>query len=124
MQALIYDLTDPREADAHLDDWTVFRKPIKPNDKAPVKLHITSLKAGNYHLAVFRTGFEENDAYSQYLKMGTPPQLDAQQIQQLKALASGKPSSEEDVTIGVDGQWEREFPMRDNEVVFATLTPK
>jgi xylan 1,4-beta-xylosidase len=124
VQALIYDLTDPRSADSQDDDWTVFRKPIKPNDKPPVELHITSLKPGSYHLAVFRTGFEENDAYSEYLKMGLPAQLDGQQVQHLKALASGKSSDEEDVTIGADGQWTREFPMRDNEVVFAKLSPK
>jgi xylan 1,4-beta-xylosidase len=124
VQALIYDLTDPRRSDDKDDDWTVFRKPIRPSDKPPVKLHLSSLKPRTYHLAVFRTGFEENDAYSEYLKMGAPAQLDPQQVQSLKTLASGKPSEEEDVTIGDDGQWTREFPMRDNEVVFAKLSPR
>jgi xylan 1,4-beta-xylosidase len=124
VQALIYDLTDPRRPDAKLDDWEVFRKPIKPNDRPPVKLRLTSLKPGTYHLRAFRIGFEENDAYSEYLKLGAPAQLDFNQVQQLKALASGKSSDGEDVTVGTDGQWIREFRMRENEVVFAQLSPK
>ena len=122
VQALVYDLTDPRGPE-QIDNWDLFRHPIVPKDRPPVKLRLTSLPPGPYHLSVTRTGFEENDAYSAYLKLGAPSQLTLPQVARLKALASGTPTEDADVTVDSSGQWSRDFPMRDNEVVFAKLTP-
>ena len=122
VQGLIYDLTDPRKTST-VDDWTQFRQRIVPKSKPTVKLRIMSLKPGSYHLKVYRVGFEENDAYSEYLKIGAPSQLTRQQVQQFKSLASGAPSEQADVTIDASGEWTHEFTMRENEVVFTTLAP-
>lgn len=123
VQALFYNLTDPRGTNV-ASDWEVFREIIVPNPVPPVKLRLTSLKPGSYHLQVYRIGFEQNDAYTAYLKMGAPSQLSPAQVRQLKAQSSGEPSEEADANINFSGQWERDFPMHDNEVVFVTLTPK
>jgi hypothetical protein len=45
-------------------------------------------------------------------------------VGRLDALASGAPCGQIDVTVDASGRWEHEFPMRDNEVLFAKLTPK
>ncbi len=97
-----------------------FRRVIVPQDKPPVTLSLTSLPPGRYHLATYRIGYE---AYTTYLKMGAPSQLSSPQVRQLKDLAAGKPAEEKDVTVPASGKWEQQFPMRDNEVVFAKLTP-
>jgi xylan 1,4-beta-xylosidase len=123
VQALIYDLTDPRP-DMTATDWDFFHKRIIPAVKPPIHLQIASLPPGKYRLAIYRTGFEENDAFSEYLKMGTPSQLTRPQVQHLKDLASGSPAEQSEVTVDGGGKWQRDFAMRDNEVVFATLTPE
>ena len=123
VQALFYDLTDPRGSNAG-DDFEVFRQLIIPQAKPAVKLRLSSLKSGSYHLAVYRTGYQENDAYSEYLHLGAPSQLTLDQVQKFKTLASGEPSEQRDVVVNFDGKWEGDFPMRENEVVFATLSPK
>jgi xylan 1,4-beta-xylosidase len=123
VQALVYDLTDPRDLSTHEDDWTVFRQRIVPKPKPTVQLRITSLKPGSYHFSVYRIGFEENDAYSEYLKIGAPPQLTLEQVRQFKSLASGAPSEQADVTIDSSGEWKHDFSMRENEVFFTSLSP-
>jgi xylan 1,4-beta-xylosidase len=79
---------------------------------------------GNYRLALRQVGFEKNDAYSTYLKMGAPAQLTRAQEQQLRDAASGKPEFERDVKIGADGRFEETFPLRENDVLLLTLAPE
>jgi len=123
VQALFWDLTDPRP-NLQISDQDIFGNILVPSPKPPVKLHLTSLPPGPYHLAIHRIGYKENDAYSAYLKMGTPSQLTPSQVGQLKDTAAGKPAEERDVTVAPSGTWESEFSMRDNEVVFVKLTPQ
>jgi xylan 1,4-beta-xylosidase len=122
VQALIFDLTDPRHP-IRESDQEFFRRVIIPPAKPPVTLRLTSLPPGLYHLITCRIGYEENDAYTAYLKMGAPSQLSPPQVQQLKSLATGQPVEEKDVTVPTSGQWEEPFSMRENEVVFAKLVP-
>ena len=121
IQALIYDLTDPRP-NATVTDWDFFRQRITPATKPPVHFQIGSLTPGSYRLTIYRTGFEENDAYSEYLKMGAPSQLNRPQVESLKALANGKASEQTEVKVDASGKWQKNIAMRDNEVVLATLT--
>jgi len=123
VQVLLYDLTDPRGPDA-VPDRTVFRHILVPKAKPPATIHVSSVPTGSYHLAIYRIGLQENDAYSEYLKMGAPRQLTARQVQHLKALAGGAPVEEQDTRIDESNLWERSIPMRDNEVVLVTLERK
>jgi xylan 1,4-beta-xylosidase len=42
------------------------------------------MPSGRYQLALWQIGFEKNDAYSAYLKMGSPAQLTRSQEQTLR----------------------------------------
>ncbi len=123
VQALWWDLTDARPAKP-VSDQVYFGQIEIPKDKPPVKLHLTSLKPGSYHLSISHIGFQQNDPYSAYLNMGAPSQLTRAQVDQLKQQATGAPDQEKDITVGANGTWEADFPMRENEVVFAKLTPR
>jgi xylan 1,4-beta-xylosidase len=120
LQVLLYNLTDPR-GKSMTPDWSLFRHPIEPKQLPPATIHITSVPTGNYHLTIYRIGYQENDAYSEYLKMGSPRQLTPAQVKQLKALANGAPVEDRDTHIDESNLWERTIPMRDNEVVLVTL---
>lgn len=121
VQALFWDLT--MKPNPTVSDQAYFRQVRPAPLKESVTLAVKSLSSGRYHLAVYRVGFEKNDAYTAYLKMGAPNQIDRAQVAHLKALASGKPEWERDVRIAKNGLWTADFPLRANDVFFATLTP-
>ena len=127
IQVLLYDLTDPRTgtpSKTPVADWSQFRQINVPKPHTPATIHISSVPTGNYHLAIYRIGLGENDAYSAYLKMGAPGQLTPAQVRQLKALSTGAPVEEQHTHVDDSNLWERSIPMRDNEVVLLTMTPE
>jgi xylan 1,4-beta-xylosidase len=75
-------------------------------------------------LCVCGTGYQRNDAYTQYLQWGAPDQLTRQQENELASLAGDKPLLEETVTISADGKFSRKFDLRENDVYFITLSKK
>ena len=95
-----------------------------PKSKGNVRVTLTSVPPGNYRLALRQTGFEKNDAYSAYLKQGAPAQLTRAQETELQNAASGKPEFERDVTISAGGRFEETLPLRENDVLLLTLTPR
>jgi xylan 1,4-beta-xylosidase len=120
-QALFWNLSippQPRPANQIL-----FRQVREPPDLPPVELTIKGLTPGAYHAAVYRVGFEKNDAYTAYLKMGMPPDLSREQAVELKLIAGGQPDVEHDVNVTSDGKWSTSLPMRQNDVVLVMLEP-
>jgi xylan 1,4-beta-xylosidase len=121
-QVLLWDLT--RLANKAVPNQAIFRKLNPAKSKGNVRINLTHVPLGNYRLALRQVGFEKNDAYSTYLKMGAPAQLTRAQEQQLRDAASGKPEFERDVKIGADGRFEETFPLRENDVLLLTLAPE
>ena len=121
-QILLWDLTRP--ADKSVANQAIFRKLNPAQSKGNIRVNLTKVPPGNYRLTLRQVGFEKNDAYSAYLKMGSPAQLTRAQEQQLRAAASGKPEFERDVRIGPDGNFEETLPLRENDVLLLTLTPQ
>ena len=122
VQALFWDLTDPR-GDDPADDWDFFRRVLEPKSKGEVTLKLHALKPGRYHLAVSRVGYEKNDAYTAYLKLGKPAQLTPGQVTDLKALATGQPDEKREITVDATGSWQADFPIREDDVVLVKLSP-
>ena len=121
-QILLWDLTRP--ADKAVSNQAIFHKLNRAGSKGNVRLNLTNVPPGNYLLALRRVGFEKNDAYSAYLKMGSPAQLTRAQEQKLREAASGRPEFERNVKIGADGQFEETLPLRENDVLLLTLVPQ
>ncbi len=122
IQALFWDLTDLRGNDP-ADDWDFFRRPLVPKSKGAVTLKLHDLKPGRYHLSISRVGYEQNDAYTAYLKMGHPSQISPAQVAALKAQATGAPDKERDIEVDGTGTWQADFPIREDDVVLVKLTP-
>lgn len=76
---------------------------------------------GDYRLRLWTVGFEKNDAYSAYLKLGVPSQLTREQEKDLRAAASGQVELETDVTVGTDGRFAKTLSQRENDVVLLKL---
>jgi xylan 1,4-beta-xylosidase len=76
-----------------------------------------------YRLQIHRTGFRANDAYSAYIEMGAPKDLDPVQLAKLNALTADRPEDDKTVRSGKDGSLEVNLPMRSNDIVLVTLVP-
>lgn len=98
-----------------------FGKPVPPIEARPVQLDLRHLEPGRYRLQVRRTGFKANDAHTAYLEMGSPAELNAQQLRQLQDLTVDKPEVDRTVRVGADGRLRWKLPMRSNDVVLVTL---
>ncbi|HLZ87314.1 MAG TPA: hypothetical protein VKQ52_08740, partial [Puia sp.] len=84
-------------------------------------VHIDHVPAGRYALEVYKVGYRCNDAYSAYLSMGRPSQLDRQEVDQLKKQNDGSPVSREIITIQNGMPFLKELEMRENDVYFLNL---
>jgi len=77
---------------------------------------------GEYQLAIYRTGFEANDAYTAYLRMGSPTTLNADQLRLLKQLTEDRPEIR---SLHVDKSGTANVPlaMRQNDIVLIEIEP-
>ena len=115
---LIWNFTTP---DQNESDRPYFRKLHPAMPLAPVNLTVTSLRPGTYRLTVHRTGFQTNDAYSQYIAWGLPKDLTPAQIAQLQILASDKPEKVMLVKVGAKGVLHRRISLRTNDIVLVDV---
>jgi xylan 1,4-beta-xylosidase len=115
---LVWNYTTP---DMLQSDRPYFRMLHPASPAAPLDLKVSSLKPGTYRLTLHRTGFDKNDAYSQYIRWGLPKDLTREQIATLQRLASDTPELETTVKVGRAGTFARTIPMLTNDVILVEL---
>lgn len=120
LEAVIWDFEQPKQSVSNRPFYTKLL-PSVPAD--PVELHVTHLLSlAKYQLEVRRTGYQANDAYSAYLKMGAPKDLSAEQINQLNELTRDRPEKTQIVSSNKNGDISLTISMRSNDVVLISLT--
>ena len=119
VQILLWDLTPV--ANDKTANQEVFRKLIPAKAKSEVKLALTDVPPGDYRLRLWQVGFEKNDAYSAYLKLGAPSQLTRDQERKLRAVASGMAELDTVVKVGADGHFTKDLSLRENDVLLLKL---
>jgi xylan 1,4-beta-xylosidase len=122
VQALFWNLTRPMKTD--VSDQAAFRQIQPAGDAGIVELRIAHLAPGGYRAEFYRVGFEKNDAYSAYLKIGAPSQLTREQVEQLRARSTGQPEMKKDFTVDTSGSFETSVTIRTNDVWLVTLEPE
>jgi xylan 1,4-beta-xylosidase len=122
VQVLLWDLAHP--TGGKVSNQEAFRKVQPAGTVGEVKVRLTGMRPGPWEMELSRVGFEKNDAYTAYLKMGAPSQLSRSQERELKAAASGKPESHAELVVGTDGVFETKLKLRTNDVWLVRLNPK
>jgi len=84
--------------------------------KGSVRVSLRGISKGKHTLEVYRIGYRLNDSYTTYLNLGKPNQLTKIQVAQIMQENNGKPVSTEQVQIGADGTFIKDFPIRENDV--------
>ena len=120
IQALFWNYS-PLAPPEGQDDQHFYSHELPAAASGPLTLTLNHLPDGRYRLAVYRIGYEQNDAYTAYLHLGAPSQLTREQVADLDTAASGAPVEMRTIDIH-NGRFRQIFPMRSNDIYFVTLT--
>lgn len=118
--AVLWDFKTPDQG--KVGDREFYTKLLPDHPAVPVDLKITHLvHDAVYRLEVHRTGYDANDAYSAYLRMGAPKNLTQPQIAHLEYLTRDNPERDVTMNSSENGSITLRIPMRTNDVVLVTL---
>jgi xylan 1,4-beta-xylosidase len=99
-----------------INNQQYFIKDLPAKNKGNASIKVAGLKKGDYTLKISQVGYQRNDAFTAYIKMGSPAQLSKQQVTELKAQATGKPAEEKSIQVNSDGVFNLNLPLRENDV--------
>lgn len=121
VQALLWNYTAVAPPPGQTNQ--TFYSKEQPAASAPTAhLHLSGLAPGMYRVNLSRVGYTQNDAYTAYLRLGSPEQLTRSQ-QALLTAASSAPPVEVTVRIRAGDSFDRLIPMQQNSVVLLTVEP-
>lgn len=116
---VIWDLEQPEQ---NASNRSFYTKSIPSHPASSVEMQITDLVPDTeYRLEVYRTGYHQNDAYTAYLEMGSPGQLNLAQIESLNKLTRDLPETDKVVRSKPTGAMEVVLPMNSNDIVLVKL---
>lgn len=118
VSAVIWDFQTPQQK---VSNRSFFSRIIPATHSPSIEVSVNHLKAGSYRLEIHRTGFRANDAYSAYIDMGRPKELQPAQLDRLRMLTLDLPETDRVIQIGDSGAYEFSVPMRSNDIVLVTL---
>jgi len=88
IQALVWDYS-PVVPPTGQTDQTFYKKELASEKKGDLQLVLEHVPNGRYRLVSYGVGYERNDAYTAYLRMGGPEQLTKDQVGKLKEASRG-----------------------------------
>jgi len=119
VQVLLWDFSHTLPEGINNQQYYV--QDLPPGDRGVVQIRIEGLGAGSYDLRLSRVGYRQNDAYTAYIAMGRPAQLDKAQVLALKAEADGEPSKQALIQVSEAGSFSTELELRENDVYLLEL---
>jgi len=117
-RVLFWNFTPPKLDES---DQVFFKRDLPARDAGQVRVTITGMAAGEYKMSVYRVGYQINDVYSDYLKLGSPASLSGDQVRELAEKNDGRPVEKIQVQIVAGQPFTRDFPLRENDVYLITL---
>jgi xylan 1,4-beta-xylosidase len=122
VQALFWDFSLTPQGKSNNQEFYLRDLPAK--SKGVLRLDLDGLTPGEYRFEIFQVGYRVNDAQATYRDLGSPSQLTRQQVQKIRSLNDGKPVEIGLARVGADGRFQRELPMRENDVFLVCLHKK
>lgn len=115
---LAWDWQQPHQ---DVSNTPFFTRKVPATQAAPLLIQATHVAPGTYRLRLHRTGYQKNDPLSAYIDMGLPENLTPPQLRALQEATRDVAEEDKRVTVGDDGLFEAQVPMRSNDVVLLTL---
>jgi len=120
IQDLLWDftITNPENSE---NNQVYYKRDLPAAPKGLAKIHLTHVPPGQYNATLYQVGYRANDAYAVYKDLGSPAQLTRAQVTQINVASDGKPVEQTTVTIAEEGNFDRDLPLRENDVFLLTL---
>ena len=118
VQIIFWNYTAPKTNES---DQVFFKRDLPSKDLGNVRISLTGLASGTYSMNLYRVGYQVNDVYTDYLKMGSPPTLTREQVHKLSEKDNGAPIEKTKIQIRPNRAFTKEIPMRENDVYLITL---
>jgi xylan 1,4-beta-xylosidase len=118
VQVLFWNFTAPRTKES---DQTFFKRDLAPKDLGQVRVSVTGLPPGRYRMNVYRVGYQVNDVYADYMKMGSPSTLRPDQVRELSEKNDGRPIDSVSIQIRSGQAFIRDVPLRENDVYMVAV---
>ena len=123
VQVLLWDFTITHPGKSE-NNQTFYKRDLPAAPSGTVNVHLEHVAPGRYTQTLYQVGYRANDAYAVYKDLGSPDQLTRAQVQRIRAASDGKPVEQSSVTIPASAAFNRELPLRQNDVFLLTLTPE
>ena len=120
IQLLFWDFTNTHPGDS-VHNQAYYIKDLPSKSKGKLKVSISHVPAGMYTLETYKVGYRVNDAYTDYLDMGKPKQLNKQQVEKLKRQNDGSPVSTEVIEVKENTAFSKELDIRENDVFLLNM---
>ncbi|MEO6522492.1 MAG: glycoside hydrolase [Mucilaginibacter sp.] len=117
-QILFWDFSQADQGKA--PDQEYYRNILPPKPGGKVVVNLKNIPNGKYRLVVNQTGYQHNDVYTSYLRMGTPEQLSVEQVIRLKHAGNGLPIVDKEIIIS-NHEFSTNYTMNQNDVYFIKL---
>lgn len=121
VQALIWNFTIDHPGDS-VNDQVFYKRLLPSKMLPPVAFKLRGLKPGKYTVRIYKTGYHANDPYSAYVEMGSPSQLTRAQVKTLKQNDGGSPIDQSTITVDASGSFEKQLPIRQNDVLMIKIS--
>ncbi len=100
-----------------------FTKEWPSKETTPIKINLNNLTKGKYEVVIYKTGYNSNDAYSEYIRMGMPKTLTLQEIAKLNKLTEDKPEIKE-IRVTSSGKYSLTLPHKEYDVSLIKIRKK
>lgn len=119
IQALIWKYTN-LEQDADNQNFFKSDLPSKRIDTASIELK--GLPEGEYSIEVILVGYDSNDVYSNYLKIGSPDNLKKGVVKEIEKNNAGLPYINQKIRLNKEEIFNYTLEMRENDIYFVKVT--
>lgn len=118
VQILFWNFTPPQTKESN---QIFFKRDQPARDFGTVRVSVTDLPPGAYRMNIYRVGYQANDVYADYLKLGSPATLQPAQVRALAEKNDGRPMHTARLRIGAGQPFKRDVWLRENDVYLITL---
>lgn len=118
VQVLLWNFEPPITKESN---QVFYKKDFPAKDLGKVKININDMPSGNYNLKVYQVGYQVNDVYADFLKMGSPKHLKREQVKELSEKNDGRPIETLQIKITSKKPFTKEINLRENDVYLIIL---
>jgi xylan 1,4-beta-xylosidase len=102
-------------------DQKFFSRDMPARDWGMVHVSVAGLPPASYQMNVYRVGYQVNDVYADYLKMGSPASLNRAQLRELAERNDGRAVESGHIRVRAGEKFIRDVSLRENDVYLITL---